>query len=285
MKFLVPLSTQPVAVLLGARASAPSRRSRPPARTARSSRSSCPPPASGSQRARCASVPSPRIGAHTSEHCTDIDDRRRRAGARDLLQRHRVGEGVHARRRPSAPGPSMPSSPSSPSRAKIVVRELVAAVDLGGARQDLARREVARGVAGSASARATARSSCAFPRGRALLDERPHAFLLILRSRTAPRTARARAPARAASGSSGPRSAPGVTVCFAAATASGAWPAICAASARTRGISASGSTTALHEADAQRLVGVDDRARDRSARARARRRRAARAAACRRSPG
>ena len=61
-----------VAVAARRASSAPWRRSRPRARTARSSRASCPAARSGSQRARCASVPSLRIGAHTSEFCTDI---------------------------------------------------------------------------------------------------------------------------------------------------------------------------------------------------------------------
>ena len=72
-------------------------------------------------------------------------DRRRRAGARDLLQRDRVGEGVHPGAAPAFRDHRAQQSELAELREDLL-RELVAAVDLGRARQDLARRQVARGV-------------------------------------------------------------------------------------------------------------------------------------------
>jgi hypothetical protein len=72
-------------------------------------------------------------------------DRRRRAGARDLLQRDRVRQGVHPGAAPAFGDHRAKQSELAELREDLR-RELVAAVDLGRARQDLARRQVARGV-------------------------------------------------------------------------------------------------------------------------------------------
>ena len=85
------------------------------ARTARSSRASRPPPgpaASASSARRCRDVSS---GAHTSELFTDMITPVDGAGARDLLQRQRIADGVHAGAAPLLAAPPRPSAPARPA--------------------------------------------------------------------------------------------------------------------------------------------------------------------------
>ena len=150
---------------------------------------------SGSQRARWASVASCRMGAQDQRVLHRHRDRRRRAGARDLLQRHRVRKRVHAAAAPLL-GHHDAEQPELAEACEDLLRELVLAVDLGGPGQDLAAPPDHARCPGSASAPVTGRSSCAFPGRGALLRRTPACPLFDPRLRTAPRTVRARLPAR-----------------------------------------------------------------------------------------
>ena len=177
---------------------------------------------------------------------------------------------------PHFSGTMMPSRPSSPRRAKILrgnawLRSISAACG-----SDLARREIARGVADQLllGGELEVHASCCPSTAAARLSRnaRMPSFWSCGREQSA-RTARARARAPAASGQLGGRAR------HRARLARGdrqrrAGAAISAATRAHARQQLGRLDDRVDEADAQRLVGVDDARPCRSARARAPRRRA-----------
>ena len=244
MKFFVPFSTQPVAVLGGARAL----RLRVRAGLGLGQREAADLPARRQVRQPAGALGVAAVVKDRRAHQRALhrhrDRRRRAARARSPPARPRTTR-ASMPAPPQRSGTMTPSSPSSPSREKMSrgnlwLRSISAARGRSRASPDRAR------CSGSTSARETGRSSCAFPCRAGASRRTPACLLFDPRSRTGRRTDRVRPPARRPAVRPDRAACPGVTVCFAACTASGAWPAICAATARTRGISASGSATALH---------------------------------------
>ena len=288
IKFLVPVSTQPSPSRTAAR---PLRR-RVGAGLGLGQREAAELLAARERAASacfCASVPNGQDRIADQRVVHGHDDAGRRAGARDLLHRERVADGVHAGAAPAARGPRCPGSRARPSARRA---------RSGGGARDRSRRPCGSDLACVAKSRAvsldqrllgrSARSPCAclsnatrrvqvggrFARKAAM----PSLWSAVANS--AANAARSSSSA-ASSGSVGCRRA---TSRLAAATASGALAAIVAADARARAAAArpararaltrpmrSASSASMIVAGEDQLAGA------------ARRRRGAPAAACRRS--